>query len=152
MLSTQTSYRQCTADTLTLFRENLRACVSTGWLVGNGPVVFTLLRRTREPLANEHGSFPRGALWSRGVPIGELVGTSGLRLPVFTDKQTVSEPDRTSLEGTRADSKMWASRKKVTSFTLTGNRSVVFYELTGRGMGDSFALGRLEWTTALQQH
>ena len=36
MLSTQTSYRQCTADTLTLFRENLRACVSTGWLVGNG--------------------------------------------------------------------------------------------------------------------
>jgi hypothetical protein len=55
MLSTQTSYRQCTADTLTLFRENLRACVSTGWLVGNGPVVFTLLRRRREPLDNELG-------------------------------------------------------------------------------------------------
>ena len=36
MLSIQTSYRQCTADTLTLFRENLRPCVSTGWLVGNG--------------------------------------------------------------------------------------------------------------------
>jgi hypothetical protein len=43
MLSTQSSYRQCTADTLTLFRESLRACVSTGWLVGNGSLVFQRL-------------------------------------------------------------------------------------------------------------
>ena len=39
----------------------------------------------------------------RAVPIGALMGTSGLRLPVFIDKRTVSEPGRTSLEGPRTD-------------------------------------------------
>jgi hypothetical protein len=39
--------------------------------------------------------------YGRAVSIGELVGTRRLRLPAFTDKQTASEPGRTSLEGQR---------------------------------------------------
>jgi hypothetical protein len=60
MLITETRYRQCTSDTLTLFRESPPVCVSAGWLMGNGvgccrrPILRSILedpRRNVQPQA-----------------------------------------------------------------------------------------------------
>jgi hypothetical protein len=53
----------------------------------------------RVSLSLTNSGSSRTVPYGRAVPIGELVDTRRLRLPVFTHRQAVSELGRISLEG-----------------------------------------------------
>jgi hypothetical protein len=86
MLSTETRYRQCTSDTLTLFRESPRVCVSAGSLMGNGvgccrrPILRLILEDPRRNVRPQAWRWPMRSWCAQrsGLPPTPLQRPPGL--------------------------------------------------------------------------
>jgi hypothetical protein len=80
-------------------------------LMGSGVRLSLRVSEERVNLSLTNSGPSRTVPYGRAVPIGELVGTNGLGLPLFTDKRTISEPDGTSLEWPEADLLIWRNSR-----------------------------------------